>query len=182
MALERFRDDGRTIYDFLDIVLVVCPQCGERADVRPAPSADDRAADDRAVDDRAVDNRAGGVGRLAEWLAPRRLTCARCGLTRTHDRPNAAFGRVSDPYFGLPLALQAPCAGHVVWAYNLAHLDHLLAFVSAKVRERPAPMSANDARAASLVEKMPTWFGVAANRSAVTATLRRLRSTVTSEA
>ena len=31
----RLRDDGRRIEDFIGLVIVVCPRCGERADVRP---------------------------------------------------------------------------------------------------------------------------------------------------
>jgi hypothetical protein len=154
MANQRFRDDGRLIGDFLDTILVVCPQCGARAEVHPAPGATP-------------------VG----YSSPRRLTCTECGLTRTSAKPTAAFGRASDPYFDLPLALQAPCAGHVVWAYNRAHLDHLLAFVEATIRERPASGPDNPAPPSSLLEKMPAWFGAAANRAPIAAALRRLRST-----
>jgi hypothetical protein len=152
---QRFRDDGRTIYDFLDSVLVICPQCDARAEVRPAPDAT-----------------------VVGWATPRRLTCAQCGLTRIHDTPQGGFGRPVDPYFGLPLALQAPCAGHVVWAYNGTHLDHLLSFVEGTIRERAAPSAPNNAQPASLVEKMPAWFGAAGNRAAIGAVLRRLRSTL----
>lgn len=167
MAQIRFRDDGRTIYEFLDSVLVLCPQCGARAVVKPVAEPD-------------ADEHAHGSNRppMVRWSAPRRLTCGHCGLTRTNEKLTAGFGRAVDPYFALPLALQSPCAGHVVWAFNGDHLDHLLHFVEATIRERPAPMSANDARASSLIERMPTWFGAATNRPAIAAALRRLRASL----
>lgn len=154
MAQQRFRDDGRMIGDFLSTILVVCPQCGARAEVRPSPTSP-----------------------VVSYSSPRRLTCPTCGLTRSTDKPTAAFGRVTDPYFDLPLALQSPCAGHVVWAYNRAHLDHLLAYVEATIRERPVADPENPAPPTSLLEKMPSWFGAATNRATISAALRRLRTT-----
>jgi len=114
---------------------------------------------------------------VERYTSPRRLTCAACGLTRSSIKPTAAFGRATDPYFDLPLALQAPCAGHVVWAYNRAHLEHLLAYVEATIRERPAPNPDVPAPPTSLLEKMPAWFGAASNRAPISAALRRLRAT-----
>ena len=154
MTQQRFRDDGRRIEDFLDTILVVCPQCAARAEVRPVPGT-----------------------APVRYGSPRRLTCTACGLTRTASKPTAAFGKATDPYFDLPLALQSPCAGHVVWAYNRDHLDHLLVFAEATIRERPPSDPQNPAPPTSLLEKMPAWFGAATNRSTISATLRRLRST-----
>jgi len=120
----------------------------------------------------------GSVGAAAvRYSSPRRLTCAGCGLTRTTKKATAAFGRATDPYFDLPLALQAPCAGHVVWAYNRSHLDHLLAWVEATVRERAVPTPEAPAPPTSLLEKMPAWFGASSNRAPIAAALRRLRAT-----
>jgi hypothetical protein len=153
MAQQRFRDDGRLIGDFLDVILVVCPRCGARAEVRPLPGTP-----------------------VVRYTSPRRLTCAACGLSRSITKPTAAFGRATDPYFDLPLALQAPCAGHVVWAYNRTHLDHLLAYVEATIRERPASKPEVPAPPTSLLEKMPAWFGAASNRTPIAAALRRLRA------
>ena len=156
MTSGRFRDDGRRIEDFADLVLVVCPRCGEHADIRPFDPDD-------------------GVRRTAlAWLLPRRLVCGHCALTRTHLRATAGFGRATDPYFDLPLALQAPCAGHVIWAYNVAHLNHLLAYVEAGIRGRPVPATPEEKMPASLLEKMPSWFGAASNRTAISRALRSL--------
>jgi len=63
-----------------------------------------------------------------------------------------------------------------VWAYNREHLDHLLSFVEATIRERPASR-VGAAPPTSLLEKLPGWFAAAANRAAIAATLRRLRAT-----
>jgi hypothetical protein len=152
----RFRDDGRRIEDFADHVIVVCPRCGEHADVRPFDPGD-------------------GVRRnAAASVTPRRLVCGNCALTRTHLQASAGFGRATDPYFDLPLALKAPCAGHVIWAYNTAHLDHLLAYVEATIRSRPIPATPEEKMPASLLERMPGWFGAASNRAAISRALRGL--------
>lgn len=158
MTTGRFRDDGRRIEDFVDHIVVVCPHCGERADVRPFDPGDDTRSTSLAS------------------LAPRRLVCTHCGLTRTHTAASARFGRATDPYFDLPLALQARCAGHVIWAYNSEHLEHLLAFVEATVRERRVVAAGDEKLPSSLLEQMPGWFGAAAHRAAISRALRGLRS------
>jgi hypothetical protein len=89
------------------------------------------------------------------------------------------FGASVDPYFRLPVWLQAECCAHVLWAYNGRHLDLLESYVVARLRERgavavpyvrPAPMS--------LVERLPAWLKSAKNRDEVLRSIRRLRSTL----
>jgi hypothetical protein len=41
-----------------------------------------------------------------------------------------------DPYFGLPLSLQTPCVGNILWAWNEAHRTFLENYVAAALRER----------------------------------------------
>ncbi|MFD4246830.1 hypothetical protein ACFWP3_35365 [Streptomyces sp. NPDC058525] len=85
------------------------------------------------------------------------------------------MGGIVDPYFQLPLWLQASCCGHVLWAYNVRHLDLLEAYVAAKLRERGELVPAAPT---SLVERLPTWLKAAKNRTEVLRTIRRLRSTL----
>jgi hypothetical protein len=64
-----------------------------------------------------------------------------------------SLGGGGDAYFGLPLWLTTDCRGHVLWAYNIAHLDLLEAFVSAQLRERGPILGSM-----SLVERLHAWI------------------------
>src|SRR5262249_9129939 len=112
-APRRFADQGQRVYDFMDEILVVCPRCAGCARTFRLPGRND-------------------------LLAPRRLACV-CGYSKdwsgnTMDRPRR--GAILDGYFGLPLWLQADCAGDTLWAFNAAHLDVIDAFVAAPLRTR----------------------------------------------
>jgi rubredoxin len=138
---DRFRDGGSTLYRWADPeVLVVCPRCSARAVVR----------------------RADGTAR--------RVTCSGCGLTRDADGGSSTWGVPSDPWFGLPLWLQADFRGHTVWAFGAEHLQVLRDFVAAHLREH-RPLSG---AAMSMLERLPAWMTSAKNRDGVVAVLDRL--------
>ncbi len=149
---NRFVDDGRTLSDFTDRIVVVCPRCSADALVQALVYDDDEGAMPPA------------------WMEPRRLTCTSCGLARDWTDRHAVYGAPVDPYFQLPLALQAPCIGHVVWAYNLEHADVLRRFVEATHRAR----TPEQGRQMSLVERLPGWFTSAKNRDAVSRALQQI--------
>ncbi|MFD9789137.1 hypothetical protein ACFWYX_35085 [[Kitasatospora] papulosa] len=158
---DRFRDrrERKYGYDFLDEVLVHCPRCDGCATVTPHPEipADEKAAD------------------YGSLHLHRRLRCMGCGFFKDREVDSAVVGSPVDPYFQRPVWLQTSCCGHVLWAYNVRHLDLLEAYVGAKLRERGelvprAPVS--------LVERLPTWLKVAKNRTEVLRTFKRLRSTL----
>ncbi|MBB4961780.1 hypothetical protein [Micromonospora polyrhachis] len=79
-----------------------------------------------------------------------------------------------DPFFQLPLWLKAECCGgHVLWAFNPAHLDLLADYVAARLRERgPVPGRM------SLVERLPVWLKAAKNRDEVLHVIGRLRASL----
>ena len=149
---NRFVDDGRTLSDFADQIVVVCPRCSADALVQALAYDDDE------------------VAMAPVWMEPRRLTCPSCGLARDWTDRHAVYGAPVDPYFQLTLALQAPCAGHVVWAYNLDHAEVLRRFVEAEQRTR----TPEQGRQMSLVERLPGWFTSAKNRDAVSRALRQI--------
>ena len=144
---DRFREPVGGLA-WLDPVHVACPRCGRRATARARP--------------------AGAPGR---WAA--RLTCPHCALAREwagaqplppHDGP--------DPRSEVPLWLQAECCGgHLLWATNEAHLDHLQAYVGARLRERPPPPS-------GLSWRLPAWMKQASHRDDVSRALVRMRATL----
>jgi hypothetical protein len=108
----------------------------------------------------------------------RRLRCKECGFFKDETIASAVIGGPVDPYFQRPVWLQGDCCGHVLWAYNVRHLDLLEAYVAAKLRERGelVPWAPT-----SLVERLPTWLKTAKNRAEVLRTIRRLRSTLPAE-
>lgn len=153
---ERFQDPRSGIWDDLGEILVRCPSCSHKARVAPVST---ETSDERPV------------------FTPRRVSCLSCGYFG--DRPAVSQWTIyrdgRDPYFGLRLWFTADCVGHVLWAYNVPHLDLLESFVSATRRERglrpPAARS-------SLVERLPSWMKQAKHRDEILKAIERLRSKI----
>jgi len=66
-----------------------------------------------------------------------------------------------DDYFGLPLWLQIPCCGEVLWAVNEAHLTYLESYVGARLRSREPN------RNRSIPSRLPSWIKQAKHRAAI---------------
>ena len=139
----------------MDEILVVCPRCKSCAPIATLTPGD------------------------KNWFAPRRLTCLQCGTvkewTENYIRIGAADGQVVDAFFGEPLWLQEPCEGHILWAYNVRHLNLIEGYVGAKLRARrwrPKIGWANG----SLLNRLPRWITWAKNRPAVLKALQKLRA------
>ncbi|MEU6847236.1 hypothetical protein ABZ930_35740 [Streptomyces sp. NPDC046716] len=157
---ERHVDDGVPLARFADRILVVCPRCGGRATVVQRPGLPElRYATDLLV-------------------RPRRLVCAGCGRTddwrarrRGAGLVGVVLGGTEEPFFGRPLWLQVPCAGHVLWAYNEGHVAELAVHVGARLRER-GPLAPTRA----MIPRLPAWMKTAAHRPAVLKGLAELRA------
>jgi hypothetical protein len=194
-AEKRLRPDY--LVDFIDEVLVVCPECGKAALVLARRGF--CAADPAVRCARCGFNRTGWPapdGVVIDALAKRR--CPRCGrwLEKRYQRVLArrrevvlscpckaqtavalAFSSVRlgapyDPYFGYPLWLQKTVGRNVLWAYNRRHLAFLEAFVGASVR--PRTPNANG----SLVSRLPAWMTRGTQRAHVMRGLQTLRRKV----
>ena len=87
------------------------------------------------------------------------------------------MGTPEDPFFGLPLLLQAPCCDEVLWAFNSRHLEVLGALVGASVREREREARARGevVSNSTLLAKLPRWMKAAKNRDAVVRCIDKLR-------
>ncbi len=139
--------------DFGDEILVICPRCEATA----------------------------RVGRPRTGGADRRVICGRCGFTRDSTGPHPpaprtpADGAVREHCFHLPLRLQTPCAGQVLWAYNQRHLIFLDAYVRAPLRERRRHPSTGWSNG-GLASRLPRWLKAARHRDAVLAALASLRT------
>jgi hypothetical protein len=150
---DRFEDTGDRIYSFMDDTLVVCPRCSGRALSR---QRDEKSRPPQ--------------------FTPRRLTCGSCSFVKDWASDEIRNGSypAHDDYFDLPLWLQTPCCGEILWAYNECHLDFLEAFVGARLRER---IRGNEHAWSngSLASRLPSWMKAAKNRDEVRKGLSRLR-------
>jgi hypothetical protein len=88
-----------------------------------------------------------------------------------------------DPFFGLPLWLQTPCCGNVLWAYNGRQLDLLAEYVGADLRERVSRSPGEGAfrrfegvEAFTMLERLPAWIKSAGHRAEVLKAVARLRT------
>jgi len=157
---ERFRDYTTALSVFEREVWVQCPQC-------------QRSARSQCLDQSLT------------W----RITCCHCAYTRIASRQsqkmqpmpwwkNGWWGEVRkysgaiDPLFGLPLWLQVPCCGEVLWAYNAAHLDFLAQYIQATLRERQGRMGNHHA----IAVRLPRWLKLAKNRDALFQGIQRLKA------
>ncbi|MFI6352842.1 hypothetical protein ACIBJF_09335 [Streptomyces sp. NPDC050743] len=156
---RRHRDQGEWLARFADRILVVCPRCGGRADVTERPGLP-------------------ALQYYSELLfRPRRLTCAACGASAEWEAAvrggglvAAQLGGTEEPFFLRPLWLQTRCAGHVLWAYNAAHVDALAAYVGATLRE------GGTGATRAMFPRLPRWTKEAGHRAEVLAGLERLRT------
>jgi hypothetical protein len=157
---QRFRDDGRSLLNYLDDILVTCPKCGGAARVRlaepPAPPPK------RPV---------------IAGFAPRHLVCSSCTFRSVWNGKTIALNRLAggaarDPYFGLPLRLQVPTRHGMLFAHNADHLAWIEAFVAAGLRERCA---GGKPSSRSIASRLPRWVKSAKNRDEVVRALLRLR-------
>jgi hypothetical protein len=150
---KRFMDSGQTLYQMMDEILIVCPQCQSCAHISTRQPAS------------------------RDWFAPRRLSCIQCGLNRdwaAKTISHSGHAPITDPFFGEPLWLQAKCSGGIVWAYNLAHLDLIERYIAADLREhrrRPDYGWQNS----SLLNRLPRWMTASKNRDVVLKAIQKLK-------
>lgn len=107
--------------------------------------------------------------------AGHRLSCVQCGFYREIcDRHRQQWvGSGEDGRFGLPLYLTAQVGGYQLWAYNAAHIDALIDYLSATLRERPKGTSL---RNKTMMSRIPFWMKSASARPRILRALRKLRN------
>ena len=141
MPVTRAPKAPHTVEDVIDTILVVCPECSNLATVT------------------STGRRKGA-----------RLTCKRCGLAKSREVASYTLGETADPYFGLPLFLQAPCSSHTLWAYNSEHLEFLKQYIGATDRRRPTRHSAGPLNSL-LASRLPRWMQLSKNRDQIVKTI-----------
>lgn len=151
----RFSDKYKTIYSFNDHFLVVCPQCSNCADVIASqPSSH-------------------------SYRPTAKLTCLCCGYSSEAALDSYSPGKPKDWYFHHPLWLQAQCAGHTFWAYNLEQLEYIGEYIQVDLREKLKDGSGWHSN--SLLNRLPRWIKESGNREAVMKAIDKLRKTVAGE-
>jgi hypothetical protein len=153
----RYRDKDESIADKMRLILVECPRCRSSASITPCPTTESRPVD---------------------CFTPRRVVCPACSYVKEWAGNAVCFDGYGDPvrdgYFGLPLWLQTPCCGHLLWADNRFHLGVLEQFIQADLREhRLEPPFVY--RTYSLVYRLPEWMIIAKHRQAVLDAIARLK-------
>ena len=94
------------------------------------------------------------------------LTCE-CGTITSTSTYSVRrdYSGLNDPCFGLPLRLQTPCAGNVLWAYNPEHLAYLKDFLEAKLRLRgPNDHERGGPYSGTIIAELPRWLKAAKHR------------------
>ncbi|MEL7118315.1 MAG: hypothetical protein AAFO07_02710 [Bacteroidota bacterium] len=146
--------------EFIDEIMVICPQCQDRAVV---------------ISDKS--NRRNT-----------RLSCMNCGLTKKwNGNPSTYYiskkeyknfgillGHPFDCYFNLPLWYTVDVKGHTLFAYNLNHLDFLEQFISSTVRNRSKTTYGWSNK--SLESRLPKWIQSAKNRNLLLRKINTLKS------
>src|SRR5436309_3357339 len=141
MPAKRAPKAPYTIEDFIDTIFVVGPRCSKMATVT-STSGPRRA----------------------------RLACTQCALAKSQEVRLYTTGEGADPYFHLPLWLQASCSTHTVWAYNSDHLAFLKQYVEATDRRRPVRSSVEPLKKL-LASRLPRWMQLAKNRDQIVKTI-----------
>jgi hypothetical protein len=146
MAVKRAPTVPRTIDDFVGKFFVACPECSKMATVTSSSR-----------------------------FGPVRLACEQCGFTKSKSVRSYSLGSAEDPYFGLPLWLQAPCSPHTLWAYNLDHLSCLKEYVEATDRRRPV-RNPVDPLNKLLASRLPKWMQSSKNRDQVLKAIAKIEA------
>lgn len=104
-----------------------------------------------------------------------RLTCSSCGYHKEVDTrigPTANLVQAAHGYFHAELWLQAPFREETFLAYNGGHLDYLEAYIGGTLREH------RDRTGFTLLERLPRFYHLAANRVPLLKIIAALREKV----
>ncbi|GCE31181.1 hypothetical protein KDA_66650 [Dictyobacter alpinus] len=160
-----FTDSGQTLEDFADTMYVCCPKCHKRAYVKRM------ATDEEMILANGADD--SGSERFKRSFSSRKLSCLHCSYTRIW-RGNTRGGRGQyDWYFGLPLWLQIPCCGNILWAFNEEHLRFLERYVMAEQRLKFS--AGGQIRNTTMASRLPAWIKSAKNRDEILKGIARLK-------
>ena len=156
-----FTDLGETLEDFAETIYVRCPRCQKRAHVSGLPAHEEiQSADDARH-------------RFQQSWLPRKLSCLHCSYISTWKGTVQRRGGPYDWYFRLPLWLQTPCCGEILWAFNEEHLSFLERCITAT--QRIKFHAEGQLRNGTMASRLPIWMKRAKNRDAVIKGIEQLK-------
>ena len=161
-----FTDSGQTLEDFAETIYVHCPKCHKCAHVKRIPSDEEEILADKSISHSSL--------RFGRSFSPRKLSCLHCSYTCIYNEMTQQRGGPYDWYFRLPLWLQTPCCGQILWAFNEEHLNFLEQYVTAK--QRGKFHVEGQIRNGTMASRLPTWIKSAKNRDQVLKGIIRLKA------
>ncbi len=166
--IPTFSNSGQTLEDFVDIIYVCCPQCHQCTQVRRLSIDEETILSD--------DFSQHGSWSHRHSFSPRKLSCLHCGYAKIWKGKTQNRGGPYDWYFRLPLWLQTPCCGEILWAFNEKHLSFLERYVTAKLRIKFHVEG--QIRNGTMASRLPGWIKSAKNRDEVIKGITRLKEMV----
>ncbi|MDO1451284.1 hypothetical protein Q0590_33730 [Rhodocytophaga aerolata] len=189
----RFKDQNLISSHFSESVLVKCPSCQNRAEVKTnkktfqtvfhCPTCCHHYATNNTVLDMSLKVYCNSCAHRISIHMPNvtskkqaiLVRCPDCGDTQSYQPTYTQHLRLlrtaqaTDPFLGLELWYNAPYKDHTLWAYNYQHLEYLEQYIEAKLRER------NNRRYTTMVEKLPQFIKSAKNREALLKVIQKLK-------
>jgi transcription elongation factor Elf1 len=191
----RFKDEGATIWSYLNRIFVYCPNCSKRALVSKegngyfgqvkinCPNCHYSQEGRRKTYDMELKffcpDCAERVEKVIDDVAVKKdkikVKCPNCGLTQAYKpryvEKEWVFntrGEATDPFYKLPLWLSGQIKNNTFWAYNYDHLKYLKGYIEAKLRTRSGRSYT------SMVEKLPNWIKSKKNRDELITLIEKL--------
>ncbi len=150
------------VYDFIKSdILVVCPNCSKKAIVKPGefPAVTIEQSDIKVIC-------------LSCGYNKKRIEKSDSNISSSNTGRQYVIGDGIDPFFCFPLWLRTDFEGHVLWAYNIKHLDFLRDHIDAKLRERNGQELFNK----SLGSRLPKWMTAKKNREILLRKIKELQN------
>ena len=102
------------------------------------------------------------------------FSCVKCGQSKKRSGKTASLGGPYDVFFRFPLWLQTEFQNKTLYAYNEPHLNWLINYVSAEIRERNLSKDGGY-RNRSLSSRIPKWMKESKNREGILKALFKLK-------
>lgn len=191
---NRFKDQGNTIYGYLDHILVHCPKCSQRAVITKkeknfwgdielkCPNCHFYQKNRIETYDQEIKFFCSSCGeRIKSYVENVKvkkevlnMKCPNCRTTHSHKPRYIKKEWVytsdanGDPFLNLPLWLSCNIKKHTFWAYNYEHLEYLKRYIQAKLRTR------HNGAYSSMLERLPNWIKSEKNRGELIKQIEKL--------
>jgi uncharacterized protein (DUF983 family) len=108
------------------------------------------------------------------------VNCPYCSTTMSgevqKDETYFSWGEIKggvEPFFGYPLYFQGNFDGKLIWALNRGHLQYLIDYLEADLREKPKTYGGTKRTQA---DQLPTFMKLAKNRDGIVKMLKKMQT------